>query len=1144
MSKLQRYETLISSFSLKKNFEPIKTIYESKKLDEILEAFPKNLVEKLWKTVLNTINVILETRLFLEEHENISKEEKKIADQQMVFLRQITSLLQSFLKYNKTIPSNDLYQILKELHDLIFELGNTSTGTILQENIATLCETVYLRFPDDENSHELIPQSLPYLLTNSLQKNSKKSDVKRIYNLKSGLNLLDLEEENVIQELLLRCVISPFYLNLSEGKKFIQFVFTLNLTLVKLVHSTIISQIPSAKVSILETYGDFYFKSWKNSTGKTLIALEYDCIQDLMYHAIHSRDFTLFKNIRVILDSFYLNKKQNGVDELLLRLYEPILFRSLNVANDDVRKNSAAILTDAFPFRNPDQNKEESEQLIQKQFKFLQDLLKDESPKVRVVAVEGVCKILGIYWEIIPTENTYQFLKTLILDMANDSNSPLVRQSVFKGLSFLLDSHLAQPTLKNLLKKLSNSIHDVSKMVRISFLDLLLKVKSIRSIKYYDIVEVDDILMRLAVDDDKRIIEKISELLLNSFLPFEKSVSIQVSRLLDFIERNSIAAKKFYQSVSKFAPLASVSKLIHVINKYLKKVIDAKKIKKKTKNDSLNIDSSSSDIIDKKKRKLSKKMVDSSTETSSNESSIDSHEKYYKASQNISLIENLVEIQFLLFESTLNSIRKVEEEKLFESTIDHFTGELLNDIVVNFKTPKISCFIWGIAKNLPKENIEIISQNSLNRLELMCEEGILKNDYKFILDCVMHWKLESKLMDIIETYMTWTNESPTGKKMNGKKKQRIEKASSITPENSIIVLHFINYLLSNEDSRNFILKSEKIATIMTDLMEEIGDYLERDKFDDEFYEKYLTEAFYLYPKYIIHLVYFKEKKRSHNQDSKIFEATPIEIMELLDFYSDSILPALYQAGLNGQLKKVDRKELKRIRSSSQNDDSNDDQIKMTSKPSFGLDIAKTMLIFISEMISLGLIKSSQSKEISTKITEILIGFMQNELKNILPNLFSNFLKIVYQWSFAENEVGTMMFTLNDIFYFFCDNLKEEEMKYIHELITECMSNEVSKVGLTKEMIKKYLIEKDEEDQAFSELIIQICIKNKEFLKGVLNELFDDFETSKERIIQFLSTIINQYHNEFKDSMNQIKEKLTKFEYDENILKLKNSIQVL
>ena len=48
--------------------------------------------------------------------------------------------------------------------------------------------------------------------------------------------------------------------------------------------------------------------------------------------------------------------------------------------------------------------------------------------------------------------------------------------------------------------------------------------------------------------------------------------------------------------------------------------------------------------------------------------------------------------------------------------------------------------------------------------------------------------------------------------------------------------------------------------------------------------------------------------------------------------------------------------------------------------SFGLNISKTMLIFTSEIISLGLIKSSHDKEISTKLTEFLIGFLQIECK--------------------------------------------------------------------------------------------------------------------------------------------------------------------
>jgi hypothetical protein len=40
---------------------------------------------------------------------------------------------------------------------------------------------------------------------------------------------------------------------------------------------------------------------------------------------------SLASNIRRVLGGFHSQKKQRGVDELLLRLYEPLLFRALQV---------------------------------------------------------------------------------------------------------------------------------------------------------------------------------------------------------------------------------------------------------------------------------------------------------------------------------------------------------------------------------------------------------------------------------------------------------------------------------------------------------------------------------------------------------------------------------------------------------------------------------------------------------------------------------------------------------------------------------------------------------------------------------------------------------------------------------------------
>jgi hypothetical protein len=42
---------------------------------------------------------------------------------------------------------------------------------------------------------------------------------------------------------------------------------------------------------------------------------------------------SLASNIRRVLGGFHSQKKQRGVDELLLRLYEPLLFRALQVGS-------------------------------------------------------------------------------------------------------------------------------------------------------------------------------------------------------------------------------------------------------------------------------------------------------------------------------------------------------------------------------------------------------------------------------------------------------------------------------------------------------------------------------------------------------------------------------------------------------------------------------------------------------------------------------------------------------------------------------------------------------------------------------------------------------------------------------------------
>ena len=81
-----------------------------------------------------------------------------------------------------------------------------------------------------------------------------------------------------------------------------------------------------------------YFRAWRSAEGATLLKIERTCLQDFMYCGVHASVPGTFKVCRAVIDAWVQQKKQRGVDDVLLRCYGPILWRSLEVANPDVRR--------------------------------------------------------------------------------------------------------------------------------------------------------------------------------------------------------------------------------------------------------------------------------------------------------------------------------------------------------------------------------------------------------------------------------------------------------------------------------------------------------------------------------------------------------------------------------------------------------------------------------------------------------------------------------------------------------------------------------------------------------------------------------------------------------------------------------------
>lgn len=361
--------------------------------------------------------------------------------------------------------------------------------------------------------------------------------------------------------------------------------------LINLVAAVIKPQLASGNKTVAGTYGRIFYHAWIEShalKGEEEVyntsdndgnvqasaqAME-DTIQNFLSEGIHAAEPKYFRGVRSMLQAFH-DVQRSKLDAMLLRVYDPILWRSLRCANAQVRAQAAVVFLDVFPLQHADGRAEDNDKILQKQFDLLAALLTDSDQHVRAHAALGVCHILKEYWESLPLNTTHNILKFLIDTLSVDASCANVRHAVFVGLGELFQQPLTHSLLKQLLPLLRNSIHDKSEKVRVAFMKILCQVKGIRGMHFYDIVPVDHLLARMAADRNcPTVCMVMTELLLNSFYPqSEVSTSSpeteQLNRCLQFISKEPVAAEVFYSYLHHFISIGQAAKLITVMFTYL-----------------------------------------------------------------------------------------------------------------------------------------------------------------------------------------------------------------------------------------------------------------------------------------------------------------------------------------------------------------------------------------------------------------------------------------------------------------------------------------------------------------------------------------------------------------------------------------------
>ncbi|KAL6746182.1 condensin II non structural maintenance of chromosomes subunit-domain-containing protein [Haematococcus lacustris] len=401
----------------------------------------------------------------------------------------------------------------------------------VQDAVAKLCCSWWEQ--DCPGKDHLLAQTLPYILDRA-SLSGRVTDIKTCYVMREGFTLLDYDNPSIhgIKRMLLEATMHPAFLHRQEGRRFLAFVFKLHAPMIQELTAIMRNQIPGLRRSVLQAYAEIIFRAWRDSVG---CAHQYDieaaCVQDLMQCAISASTQPLAGALRTVLSGVHTQKKMAGVESMLCRLYEPILFRAFEAANADVRRNALLLMLDAFPIRDAEAPPEEMDEIMTQQFQLLQQCLEDDCPTIREIAVQGTLRILNSFWELIPAPVIATFVNKLTGELAYDMAWSGTRVALLGGMIQLVDNPHAQPVLKQALPHLGPLLTDPVVKVREAMAALLSAVSKTRGLHFYEVVPLE-MLLAVMSSDVPPVSQAIQQILVPSYFPNPEEGSLHVVNLL------------------------------------------------------------------------------------------------------------------------------------------------------------------------------------------------------------------------------------------------------------------------------------------------------------------------------------------------------------------------------------------------------------------------------------------------------------------------------------------------------------------------------------------------------------------------------------------------------------------------------------
>ncbi|XP_053338290.1 condensin-2 complex subunit G2 [Clarias gariepinus] len=620
-------------------------------------------------------------------------------------------------------------------------------------------------------------------LENTVTLKKTMSELNRLHSLREVLLSVEFDSERgqYITDLLLQCFISTNHIKREEGKRFLAFLFGWDVGFIRMIHDTIKNQLQFLSKALTEDVADIYFRAWRKASPPFLQEIESTCIQDLMQHAVLlHRTSPVLSRVRQILAYVHKQKFRQGVDEMLHRLYLPVLWKALKAVNAEVRANATLLFTEAFPVHDPSMSSDRVDEMVQRQLDTLFSLLEDVSPLVRCAAVLGACSVVSRCWELLPSSIITDLLKKL-LDLASDTSSPDCRCAVFMCMSMILDNNMSHPLMEKLLPALKLSLHDTSEKVRVAFVDLLLKIKAVRAAKFWKVCSMEHLLVRLELDS-ACVSKRIVSLLFSSFFPLTQPEAVWCERCVSIIQMNPGAARKFYRYAYMYTAPTNIVKLMLMIRKCLNACI----------------------------QKTGENPDESVCSNKENNSVLED----VLTVKDTAVMASLLELVVILWRSVQKSLQS-NQEALHYTTAKF--ASVLPEYLRVFQDERCTAALIRLASLLPASAVPVLRSKVSAQLRRL-NSGSPVSVYSQLIECVCSWGQVTQVLDLAVQWLTEATPLNTaGASVSSLRRVQFDEPEAESKPD--LGLDYVEYLLSRPHTRDSVLglSVEQITPLITAL---------------------------------------------------------------------------------------------------------------------------------------------------------------------------------------------------------------------------------------------------------------------------------------------------------------------------------------